>query len=287
MHGWLIYSEADVELNQSFIDWFIDEARYQNLSLELMIREEMTIGIKGNERIMIMDGQAVSKPDFAVVRTTDSLLSLHLESCGIIVFNSSDISRICNDKALTHHYINDLGIPMVDTFFYKKDNIPKSPPLAFPFVVKETSGRGGKQVYFIEDQQEWNKLTVKLPNDFIIQSSHVKLGKDLRVFIIGKEIVGAILRESNHDFRANFKLGGSARLYDLNEQETATIRKIINHFHFDMVGIDFLIDLNGGLLFNEIEDVVGSRTLSAVSNINIVHKYVSHIKSELKKRNFH
>ena len=31
-----------------------------------------------------------------------------------------------------------------------------------------------------------------------------------------------------------------------------------------MVGIDFIFDEQGQFLFNEIEDVVGSRTLSAV-----------------------
>lgn len=106
------------------------------------------------------------------------------------------------------------------------------------------------------------------------------------MFVVGKEIIGAVMRENSQDFRANFKLGGSARLYELQENELAIINKITSHFNFDMVGIDFLIDLDGELLFNEIEDVVGSRTLSAVSNVNILKKYIAHIKSEINERNF-
>src|SRR5690625_6839454 len=88
------------------------------------------------------------------------------------------------------------------------------------------------------------------------------MGKDLRVFVIGKQIIAAVLRVNNNDFRANFKLGGSAFLYHLTIDEVEMINKIINHFDFGLVGIDFLIDKEGNLLFNEIEDVVGSRILS-------------------------
>jgi gamma-F420-2:alpha-L-glutamate ligase len=120
--------------------------------------------------------------------------------------------------------------------------------------------------------------------DIIVQACNVQLGKDLRVFVVGEEIIGAVLRESSEDFRANFKLGGSARLYQLNETEEKMIRKIMHYFHFDMAGIDFLIGLDGELLFNEIEDVVGSRILSMVRGANILAAYVAHIKKRLCER---
>ncbi|UJL44974.1 hypothetical protein KFZ58_11120 [Virgibacillus sp. NKC19-16] len=285
MHAWLIYSRKDVDQNSAYIDWFIKEAAYQHISLELVLREEITIGVQDHQRIIKRNGKTVSKPAFAIVRTIEPLLNLHLETCGLTVFNSADVSRVSNDKALTHHHMIDLDVPMVDTFFFKKDVIPNSPPIPYPLVIKEAAGRGGNQVYYIESEQVWLDCMSTIRGDYVIQSSHVQLGKDLRVFVVGKEIIGAILRENSQDFRANFKLGGSARLYELQEEELAIINKIISQFNFDMVGIDFLIGLNGELLFNEIEDVVGSRTLSAVSNANILEKYVAHIKSEMNKRN--
>ena len=48
-----------------------------------------------------------------------------------------------------------------------------------------------------------------------------------------------------------------------------------------MVGIDFIFDEEGRFLFNEIEDVVGSRTLSALSEINIVWEYLNFIKNSV------
>ncbi len=283
--GWLIYNKKDADENRSYIDWFLDEAHFIGLGLKLVLREDLVIGITGNQQTILLNGEIAEKPDFAVVRTIEPLLSFHLETLGIMVFNTSSIARICNDKALTHHHINKLGIPMADTIFMKKENAGKNPPLPYPFVVKDTAGWGGKQVYLVNNEQEWlTCITEMNAADIIVQACNVQLGKDLRVFVVGEEIIGAVLRESSEDFRANFKLGGSARLYQLNETEEKMIRKIMHYFHFDMAGIDFLIGLDGELLFNEIEDVVGSRILSMVRGANILAAYVAHIKKRLCER---
>lgn len=281
--GWLIYNKIDAEKNKAYIDWFIYEANQQNILLTLVLREELVIGIIDNRRTIRLGREAVNPPDIVIIRTIEPLLSLHLESCGSTAFNSSTISHICNDKARTHHYIKDLGVPMVDTLFTKKEYVQSSfPPMPYPLVVKEVAGRGGKQVHLVNDKQEWSQCISAISTDIIIQTCNVQRGKDIRIFVIGKEIIAAVLRESSSDFRSNFTLGGSARLYVLSEKEIATIMKIITHFDFDMVGIDFLIGLDGELLFNEIEDIVGSRTLSKLSDINILQKYVTHIKLKLK-----
>lgn len=278
--GWLIYSKKDALENSSYIDWFIEEARLQSLSLELVLREDLTIGRINNEHAIQLHQEQVELPQFAVVRTIEPLLSLHLEMAGIRVFNSSKISHLCNHKSLTHLEMSKLNIPMVDTIFIKKENMVEDPPMNFPFVVKEATGRSGQQVYLIQTEQDWQQCYQNLSaTDLVIQSTQVQPGKDVRVFIVGKEIIGAVLRENHNDFRANFKLGGSATWYPLHDEQIEMINKIIHHLDFDMVGIDFLIGLNGEFLFNEIEDVVGSRILSAVSDINILEKYIAHIIS--------
>lgn len=278
--GWLIYRRSDASRNGSFIEWFLEEAEGQSVQLEIIFREDLKIGILNGQQTILHKGKHVPLPDFAVVRTIDPMLSLHLESLGIAVFNPAEVSRICNDKALTHHAVHQLGIPMVDTVFMRRQDMLQ-PPLLFPFIVKEVSGRGGKQVYWVGNEKEWNDCVSKCREDVIIQSTDVQKGKDLRVFIVGKEIVGAVLRESGTDYRANYTLGGTASLYPLDAEEKAAVNKILDAFDFGMAGIDFLIGRQGELLFNEIEDVVGSRTLSACSDVNILKKYVSHIKSRL------
>jgi gamma-F420-2:alpha-L-glutamate ligase len=52
-------------------------------------------------------------------------------------------------------------------------------------------------------------------------------------------------------------------------------------FDFGLVGIDFIFAEDGSLMLNEIEDVVGSRTLSALSDMNIVREYLTFIKERI------
>lgn len=278
---WLIYNKSGAEINKGYITWFIEEANKQGIHMKLVIRETLRIGIQNNIPIVFIDGVETSLPDAAVIRTIDSLLSLHLEDMDVKVFNSAQVSRICNHKGLTHQVVNKLGVPMVDTFYYTKTGLTTDPPLPYPFVIKNVHGRGGNEVFLVQDKKDWMNSEVKLSQEVVIQSADVQLGKDLRVYIVGNEIIAAVLRESNIDFRANYTLGGSASLYKLNEEEVKIIQRITSHFDFDMVGIDFLIGKNGELLFNEIEDIVGSRTLSKLSEINLLEKYTAHILKKL------
>ena len=56
------------------------------------------------------------------------------------------------------------------------------------------------------------------------------------------------------------------------------MNKIIDLFEFGLVGIDFIIGDESELIFNEIEDVVGSRMLyQCAPEINIVERYLRFI----------
>lgn len=279
MNGWLIYDQRIAERNASYIDWFIKEAALQQISLQLKYREHLSISIDGCNYYVRENDKSVPLPDFVKVRVVEPVLQTFFELCGVKTFNSAKAALICNHKALTHLEVQKLRIPMVETYFYRSEALPITPPLSYPFIVKEATGRGGKQVSFIENGSVWKNVRHNVKaKDLLLQSADVQLGKDVRVFIIGKEIIGASLRENKGDFRANISLGGRATPYKLSPQEREMVELIVNHFNFGLVGIDFLIDHHGNLLFNEIEDVVGSRTLSKTSDINLLRKYVAYIK---------
>lgn len=284
MIGWLIYDQENAKQNASYIEWFHDEAKKQGIELKLIIRENLAVGVEYGSYLFRYEDEKVTLPDFVVIRTIEPILQQIFQQITLPTFNESKVAEICNHKSKTHIELNKLKIPMIPTYFATKHAPPKKPPLPYPFVVKEAVGRGGKQIYYCQSFDDWENAIQSLStNDFLIQSADVQLGKDVRVFVIGKEIISAVLRVNKHDFRANFKLGGDAVPYTLTEADKKMIQKIIHHFDFGLVGIDFLIGHDGELIFNEIEDVVGSRTLSKVSEINLLEKYVSYIKNKVKK----
>lgn len=273
--GWLIYNREDAVKNQGYIDWMLDEASKLDLDLHFYHREDLRIGHRSNELYVEHTAQPIVLPDFAIVRAIDPFLTRQLEQMGIACFNSSFVSEIANDKARTHQYLSSMGIPMADTIYC--NGKPNADDMEFPFIAKETRGRGGKQVYLIEHADDLAELN---DGNWIVQKPGL-FGKDIRVFVIGKKVKAAVLRESASSFKANYTLGGSASIYELTASDLALVERVIEAFDFGLVGIDFIFAEDGSLMLNEIEDVVGSRTLSALSDINIVSEYLTFIKDSL------
>lgn len=280
-NGWLIYKRADAMKNNDYIEWFIHAATQERLQLQLICREELAICIRTQK--VLYEGKAIKLPDFAVVRIMEPFLSVQLEQVGVPCFNSSAISAMANDKAKTYAYARSVGVEYLQTFTYPANVFPDAPPIPYPFVMKPTTGKGGANVCYVSNETMYQEAKINLQNEaYILQEANVQLGKDLRVFVVGNEIITAILRENSRDFRANYTLGGNATIYTLSNDDEALIKKIIASHTFDFVGIDFLMDKNNELIFNEIEDVVGSRTVSQLTDINIVARYVQHISKTLQ-----
>jgi gamma-F420-2:alpha-L-glutamate ligase len=207
---------------------------------------------------------------------------------GITVFNNSVVSEICNDKAKTYQYLASTGIKMVDSVFCQNAQIKQViDEVQTPTVIKAVEGHGGSQVFLIQDHSramsiEHTEVIEKLAgSDVVVQPFTGTRNQDLRVYVIGAEIIAAVLRTAKEGFKSNFSLGGEVRLYSLSEAEVVIVNRIIQMFDFGLVGIDFIIGDEGELIFNEIEDVVGSRMLYQCSDINIVEKYLSYIKGSL------
>jgi gamma-F420-2:alpha-L-glutamate ligase len=276
--AWLIYNQPDAHRNREFISWMVAEAKELDIELQVRYKEKFTFGVRNSSLFVIYNQEEVRKPDFAIMRNMDELFSSQMEYLGIKLYNSSFVSEMANNKARTHQFLARHHTPMADTIFLNTSDFRKdSFFLPFPCIVKKVRGRGGEQVYKMESLDELSLFCARESNENIIVQKMAAPGRDVRVFVVGKQIVGAILRESATDFRANHSLGGTSRVYELSAMEEQIVRKIIDLFDFGMVGIDFIFDEDGNFLFNEIEDVVGSRTLSKNTDSNIVRMYLRHI----------
>ena len=304
MVGWLIYSERDVEKNKRYIEFYIEEGKLQDMQIKLILVEKLEFGVRNNTWYINYENNEIIYPDFAICRTIYPLLNKQLEYMEIKVFNNSKVAEICNDKARTYQYVAQLGIDMVDSAFIKNYIVKEAMNLIYkPSVIKTVEGHGGSQVFLLEPSQA--KTTKEdVSNEKIDNTTHVEYDKykilndinqsnvvlqpltgsrhqDLRVYVIGKNIIAAILRTAKNGFKSNFSLGGDVRAYQLSKEETTIVEKIINLFNFGMVGIDFIIGDNGELIFNEIEDVVGARMLYQCTDINLVRLYLDFIKMNL------
>jgi gamma-F420-2:alpha-L-glutamate ligase len=284
LKGLLIYKNKDAERNQGFISMLMEEALHLDISLKLVFEEDLTYGIINNRLMLTHPKFEVANSRFAIMRTINPLLSKQLEYLGITCFNSSKVSEICNDKALTYQYATRLGIPTLDTYFISYDSFQReSLHVNFPMVLKQVDGRGGNEVYLVNSTKEILVLLKEYRQKrFVLQDFAENPGKDIRVFVMGKEVIGAVLRESQTSFKANYTLGGTVRPYQLNDEEMIMIRKITSTLQSDFIGIDFLLNRNNEFILNELEDVVGCRSLYATSPINAASLYIKYIKKVFK-----
>lgn len=265
-NAWLIYDKEGAKRNQDYIQYHIDAGKEWDIQFSLIMEDELVLPLE-------------SKPDFAIVRTIRPQLSKKLEKEGIRIFNNAMVSEICNDKGKTIRYIKEhTNVPVLETVSFFNHELSKELLSRYPnCVMKAIDGHGGKQVFRTEDDFDDIKREIR-NSDFIIQPFQKGPGKDVRVYVIGDEIVGAVERESQDGFKANFSLGGTVRNYSLSEKEKSQIKDITDVFSFGMVGIDFLLDEKGNFVFNEIEDVVGARMLfQCQPDIKLLERYFSFI----------
>lgn len=288
MTGWLIYSKKDAKKNAAYIGFYMEEAQKRGIEITLIYRDELEFGVLGGKYYITYLGNSITLPSFAICRTIYPLLSRHLECMGIPVFNNGKVAEICNDKAKTYQYVVQAGIPIIDTSFVKNNKIRDAlPKIKRPTVVKAVDGHGGSQVFLINEEDlnisgNIDDIICKMDgSDIVLQPLTGKRNSDLRVYVIGREIIAAVLRTADTGFRSNYSLGGQVCLYKLTDNEKSIVEKIIKLFDFGMVGIDFLLGDDGELIFNEIEDVVGARMLYSCSDINLVGLYLDFIIKQI------
>ncbi len=281
---WLIYSEDDAVKNKTYISFYEKEGEKLGLIMQLLIAEKLSFGVKENVLYLSCSEEELRPPKFVIVRTIYPFLSRHLEMMGYSVWNNAFIAEMCNDKAKTYQYLAGTGIQMPDTSFIKfslADQVLERTEIKnSDYVIKAVDGHGGTSVFLYNNDRKADLIRSMKSSDMVLQPRIGTKNKDVRVYVIGNKIIAAILRIGKNDFRSNFSLGGEVCLYDLKQQEKFLVEKIITKFDFGLVGIDFIIDDNDDLIFNEIEDVVGARMLYQCTDINLVRLYLEYIMNK-------
>lgn len=298
--GLLIYNPEDYEKNKWFVNEMLQKATTHHLSLTLALRNQLILRTDEKEGLVafqIANSYVVNKLsektsceaytllplenlDFVINRSRDSMIGTHFEKMGCRVFNNSTVTEICNHKGKTHQLINSQDIPSVKTLLGNVHYFhPAHLPFSYPVILKSVSGHGGNEVYLIENEKDLTTHLAHLPTeDFVLQEPCTNPGTDIRVFALGGKIVAAVKRFCPTSFKSNYSLGGSATVYDLKPDEIQLVERILKLLPFDFIGIDFILNQEGDLLFNEIEDVVGTRTLYLnYPNIDIVDQFLSYI----------
>ena len=262
MKGYVYYSKAESVRNMAFIDDLIIES--EKLGFEL--------------RLLTGDERPDSNTDFILFRDRDTGRAAKFESEGLRLFNRAEVNRIANDKLQTFELAILLGIPAVPTKRIRSINEISS----YPCVLKTVDGHGGNEVFLCTSTTDAKLFFTKFHDRKLIVQPFIESGaRDIRVFMIGNEVVGAVKRTGNGSFKSNYTLGGSVEKYILSSWQEKVVKTISQAIKSDYVGIDFILLPDGRWLLNEIEDPVGARSLYITHEFSVAGELMKYIKGTL------
>lgn len=264
MKGYVYYSEAESVRNHAFIE-------------DLIIESEK-LGIK--LRLLTGDERPDSDTDFILFRDRDTGRAAKFEMEGLRLFNHAEVNRIANDKLQTFELATLLGVPAVPTIRIHSINEINS----YPCVLKTVDGHGGNEVFLCTSVTDAELFFTKFHDRKLIVQPFIESGaRDVRVFMIGNEVVGAVKRTGNGSFKSNYTLGGSVEKYILSNWQEKDVKIISQAIKSDYVGIDFILLPDGRWLLNEIEDPVGARSLYITHEFSVAGELMKYIKGTLSR----
>ena len=285
MFAYLIKNKYIISKNfDKLLEYFIEAANNHNVDLQV---------VNNIEAIEAFSKKDFKRPDFVIFWDKDVKLAKYLESIGIKVFNSSESIRLCDDKSLTYLSLNNLGFKQPKTVFSPLiyyHNLAEDDEyidfilshFSFPFVFKECFGSFGQQVYLINSKEELIDRIKKCDvwpfviQEFIKESK----GRDLRIYVVGDKVVGAMKRENkNGDFRANIEIGGVASKYEANKLEKELALKVAKELKLNFCGVDILFGEGDDRILCEVNSNAYFTKFNEILGINVADLILDHILS--------
>lgn len=248
------------------------------------------------------DLERLDIPDLVINRTRNPRISKWYQRRGIPVFHPEDFVALANHKYNTLQYF-ERNLPeqvagqrwcpgtirILPDRAHTKGNknfighgFVSEEELWHSGVIKSVDGHGGSEVFLAEDSDRWKRTLAG--RELILQERIDSDSKDIRIYVLGNEIYHAMLRMGTQDFRSNYSLGGSVREWCLTAEEREFVFSFIETLPEEwqgMYGIDFIVDREGRLIFNELEEMVGCRMLYQYTDRDIVRDYVSWMRGFL------
>ena len=255
-------------------EMFLAAAERKGICLEVRSNSEIYTGI------FELD-PSVSRPDFVLFWDKDVILARYLELSGIPVYNSSRSIEVCDDKRKTYLSLLEAGIPVPRTISgpmtYENVGFPAldfldslEGGLGYPLIVKEAFGSFGEQVYMAENREDLERILKAIERKPFLLQQYISAsrGQDLRLQVVGDQVVAAMRRYSDNDFRANITNGGHMEGYEPEETACLLAVRACQAAGCDFAGVDLLFTENGFLVcevnsnahFKNLYDCTGTDT---------------------------
>jgi RimK family alpha-L-glutamate ligase len=207
--------------------------------------------------------------------------ALHrLEERGIRVVNSPRAIERTVDKFWTSALLEQCGIATPDTVVC--ENVEEAVAgfrLLGDVIVKPLFGSMGLGMVRVSDEEMAYRVfrTVdQIRGVFYLQRAIDHDGSDIRAFVLGGQVLGAIERRSN-GWRTNLARGGTARSVRLTDDRNGLALRAAAAVGADYAGVDLLTGRDGRTYVLEVNGIPGWKGLQEATGLDVAGHLVDYL----------
>ncbi len=215
------------------------------------------------------------------------------ELAGIPVVNNSLAVRKAKNKLMTMQALSKRNIPVPKTYIINNSEYVDDVTLdigSFPVILKTLTGSHGSGVSIIESKRGLRSVVDMLikddSSDPLMIQEYIKesQGKDIRVFIVGKRIIGAMERIAGKrgEFRSNFHLGGRVRVASMSKKEKEAAFNAVNACGLEIAGVDLLRTKTGPKVL-EVNANPGLEGITKATNRDVAGEMIKYAVKKAKR----
>ena len=248
------------------------------------------------DRTSILDADAVLArfiPAGSLEQIIYRVDALHwIEEHGVPVLNAPRAIERSVDKFYTDARLREAGLPTPETVVCEGAadammairamlDEPRVNALDNAVVIKPIFGSMGHGIVRVSDPDVAFRVLQPLDRIgavFYVQRAVDSGGRDVRVFVVGGRVLGAIARRApDGDWRANVSRGGSARSIELPTGWGDLAIRAAAAVGADYAGVDLLPGCDGGAFVLEVNGIPGWQGLQAATTIDVAAAIVDHL----------
>ncbi|HZQ05812.1 MAG TPA: lysine biosynthesis protein LysX [Anaerolineae bacterium] len=208
-----------------------------------------------------------------------------LNSWGVRTVNRAQVVALCGDKLLTTAALSQHGVPSPRTeiAFTPEAAMQAVESLGYPVVVKPVIGSWGRLIAKVNDSEAAEALFEHksvlghfLHEIFYLQEYIAKPGRDIRIIVMGDEIVSCIYRASAH-WVTNTARGATASPCPLDAALEKIAQDAAHAVGGGFLAIDVIEDPTRGYLVNEINPTPEFRGSETATGADIPNKLIDYL----------
>jgi [lysine-biosynthesis-protein LysW]--L-2-aminoadipate ligase len=217
---------------------------------------------------------------------TSGLYALRvLNAFGIPTVNKAAVAEICGDKLVTSTCLAQAGVPQphVLTAFTPEAALEAIESIGYPVVLKPVVGSWGRLLAKINDREAAeavleHKATLGSVQHsvFYIQEYIQKPERDIRAIVVGKRVLTAIYRKSQH-WITNTARGGEGEICPITPEIESLCLQAVKAVGGGVLAVDLVEHPHKGLLVNEINHTMEFHTLQPISGLDIAGEIVNYV----------